>query len=202
VPAETAPIGQIDPVESLFEDVSDAYASEFNRRAIGTARRGHTLQYRNSDRGVRFFLRSVAAAAKSPFRGGHHELTVVAAIGAAGLPGGGNLFRCPDVGLRKFNPLFCAGNLALMALFESLVHIFRIHPGEIARREPAGRAANRSGSGVWRSAEHIHMISFYPRLSSVHRRPIGLPRLSSPDPRIPILISMYGACLSIHVIHE
>lgn len=144
VPAETAPIRQIDPVESLLEDVADAYASEIDRSAMGTARRGHTLQYRNSDRGVRFSLRRVAVAPKSPFGSGHHELAVVAAIGPARLPGGCNLFRCPDVGLRQFNPVFCAGNLALMALRKSLIHILRIHRGEIARG--ASRQAGRSYS--------------------------------------------------------
>jgi len=129
VPTETAPIGQINPMESLLEDVSDTYASEINRRAMGTVRGGHILQYRNSDRGVRFSW----AFQKSPFGGSHHELAVVAAIGAARLPGGCNLFRRPDVGLRQFNLFFCAGNLALMALGKSLVHIFRIHPGLSSR---------------------------------------------------------------------
>src|ERR1700722_8176646 len=59
----------------------------------------------------------------SPFGGGHHELAVVATIGATGFSGGGNLFRRPDVGLREFHLFFCAGNLALMALRKSLVHI-------------------------------------------------------------------------------
>jgi hypothetical protein len=36
VTTERAAIGQIDPVESLLEDVADAYASKFNRCAMRT----------------------------------------------------------------------------------------------------------------------------------------------------------------------
>src|ERR1700683_560196 len=45
-----------------------------------------------------------------------------AAVRAACFPGCFNLLPSSHVGLRKSDVLFCAGNLALMALCESFVH--------------------------------------------------------------------------------
>lgn len=45
-----------------------------------------------------------------------------AAVGAAGFLGCFDLFRRPDVRLRQLDPAFCAGNLALVTLRNSIVH--------------------------------------------------------------------------------
>lgn len=43
-------------------------------------------------------------------------------IGAAGFPGGFDLFRRPHVRLRQFDPASGAGNLPLVTLCDSVVH--------------------------------------------------------------------------------
>jgi hypothetical protein len=102
-------------MESLLHGVSNAYASKVDRSAIGTLRGEHSVPA--SFLTVSFRRAASTARLVAPERRRGLAGTGVAAaahVRTAHFPGGLNLFRRPQVGLRQLNSFLCAGNLALM----------------------------------------------------------------------------------------
>jgi hypothetical protein len=113
--AESASVRSENPVDSLLDGVSHAYAPNLDRSAVRTAGGEHSLlivSRSGTNRGEVVSKRRRASAM----------------VGTAGLPGRCNLLRRPHVRLGKSYPFFGARNLTLMSLGKPMVHTPTLHP--------------------------------------------------------------------------